>query len=291
MSLNKAFIFILLRLLSKLSLKSINKLGIVLGSILNLTPNKHKKITLINLRLAFPELEEEEIIGLCKKSLIETSITLLESGYVWIKLPGSNLPLSIQTRGFEHILKSAEEEQGLIVFTPHQANIEVLINYLGQQIDCCVPYSEIKNKYLNSYVKNARAKMGVRMVKDDISGVKVLLKNLKEGRAVAIASDQVPELSGGELSKFFEQDCLSMTLISKLHQKTNAKIHSMVCIREANGKGFKLIFSPQLNMPPTTKEGVDTMNKELEKCIMLAPEQYAWEYKKYRRAGNENIYN
>ena len=44
-------------------------------------------------------------------------------------------------------------------------------------------------------------------------------------------------------------------------------------------------------MPPTTKEGVDTMNKELEKCIMLAPEQYAWEYKKYRRAGNENIYN
>ena len=65
----------------------------------------------------------------------------------------------------------------------------------------------------------------------------------------------------------------------------------MVCIREANGNGFKLIFSPQLNMPPTTKEGVDTMNKELEKCIMLAPEQYAWEYKKYRRAGNENLYN
>ena len=77
MSLNKAFIYIILRLLSKLSLKSINKLGMVLGSILNLTPNRHKNITLINLRLAFPELEEEEIIGLCKKSLIETSITLL----------------------------------------------------------------------------------------------------------------------------------------------------------------------------------------------------------------------
>jgi lauroyl/myristoyl acyltransferase len=43
-------------------------------------------------------------------------------------------------------------------------------------------------------------------------------------------------------------------------------------------------------MPNTIKEGVDTMNKELEKCIMLAPEQYAWEYKKYRRAGNENHY-
>ena len=44
-------------------------------------------------------------------------------------------------------------------------------------------------------------------------------------------------------------------------------------------------------MPHTIKEGVDTMNKELEKCIMLAPEQYAWEYKNYRRAGNEDHYN
>ncbi len=32
------------------------------------------------------------------------------------------------------------------------------------------------------------------------------------------------------------------------------------------------------------------MNMELEKCIMLAPEQYAWEYKKFRRAGYEDPY-
>ena len=64
----------------------------------------------------------------------------------------------------------------------------------------------------------------------------------------------------------------------------------MVCIRGPKGNDFKLIFSPKLEMPNTIKEGVDTMNKELEKCIMLAPEQYAWEYKKYRRSGNENHY-
>jgi len=76
----------------------------------------------------------------------------------------------------------------------------------------------------------------------------------------------------------------------KLHHKTEAKIHSMVCIRCDKGNGFKIIFNPQIEMPPVIKEGVDKMNKELEKCIMLAPEQYAWEYKKYRRAGNEDLY-
>jgi KDO2-lipid IV(A) lauroyltransferase len=81
-----------------------------------------------------------------------------------------------------------------------------------------------------------------------------------------------------------------MSLLWKLHNKTKARVHSMVCIRGPKGNDFKLIFSPQLEMPHTIKEGVDTMNKELEKCIMLAPEQYAWEYKKYRRAANEDHY-
>ena len=216
---------------------------------------------------------------------------MLESGYVWIRLPGNSLPQSIQVVGFESVQKSLKDGCGLLLFTPHQANIEILINFLGQNLDCSVPYSNIKNGYLDEFVKKARTKMGVNMVEVNISGVKKLLNSLTSGEAVAIASDQVPDLSGGEISKFFGQECLSMSLLWKLHNKTNAKVHSMVCIRGPKRNDFKLIFSPQLEMPNTIKEGVDTMNKELEKCIMLAPEQYAWEYKKYRRAGNEDHYN
>ena len=38
------------------------------------------------------------------------------------------------------------------------------------------------------------------------------------------------------------------------------------------------------------QEGVDIMNKELEKCIMSAPEQYAWEYKKYKHSTQDDPY-
>ena len=282
----RPFLFIL----SILPLQTIRVLGKVLGQILFFIPNRHKKITLINLGLAFPELTVKEITSLCKKSLIETCTTLLESGYVWIKLPGKGLPRSIQVEGFEGVNKSIKDGRGLLLFTPHQANIEILINFLGQSLDCSVPYSKIKNGYLEEFIKKARVKMGVNMVDVNISGVKKMLNNLNGGKAVAIASDQVPELSGGEISKFFGRECLSMSLLWKLHNKTKARVHSMVCIRGPKGNDFKLIFSPQLEMPHTIKEGVDTMNKELEKCIMLAPEQYAWEYKKYRKAANEDHY-
>tara|TARA_B100001758_G_scaffold223782_1_gene214684 strand:- start:195 stop:1082 length:888 start_codon:yes stop_codon:yes gene_type:complete len=291
MLLYKVIIGPFLFILSILPLKAIRVLGRLLGQILFFISNRHRNITLTNLKLAFPELPDKEIKSLCKKSLIETGTTLLESGYVWIRLPGNILPQSIQVVGFESVQQSIKEGCGLLLFTPHQANIEILINFLGQNLDCSVPYSKIKNEYLDDFVKKARAKMGVNMVEVNITGVKKLLNNLSKGETVAIASDQVPELSGGEISKFFGQECLSMSLLWKLQNKTKAKVHSMVCIRGPKGNDFKLIFGPQLEMPHTIKEGVDTMNKELEKCIMLAPEQYAWEYKKYRRAGNEDHYN
>lgn len=290
MSLFNAITKLFLHLLSLLPLKVTSILGNITGWLLYVYPNRHKKITLINLELAFPHLSNEEIMFLCRRSLIETSKTLYESGYVWVRLPGNKLPKSIKIEGFEKILESLNQGGGLILFTPHQANIEILINYLGKNIDCSVPFSKIKNKYLNGVVEEARSKMGVNMVEANISGVKDLITNLKKGKAVAIASDQVPVLSGGELSEFFGQKCLSMSLLWKLQFNTKARIHSMVCIREAKGEGFRIIFSQPLEMPSTIKEGVDTMNKELEKCIMLAPEQYAWEYKKYRRAGIENPY-
>ena len=265
-------------------------LGGATGRILSLVPNRHKRITLVNLKLAFPNLSEVEISNLCKKSLIETSKTLFEASYVWISLPDRALPNSIKVDGFNNVLRSIDEGNGVILFTPHQANIEIILNYLGKEIDCLVPFSRVKNKYLNNFVERARKKMGVNMTDASMSGVKNLLNHLRIGEVVAIASDQVPVLSGGEMSEFFGQECLSMSLLSKLSVKTNARIHSMVCIRKERGNGFKIIFSPNLEMPNTIKLGVDTMNKELEKCIMLAPEQYAWEYKKFRRVGKEDVY-
>ena len=32
------------------------------------------------------------------------------------------------------------------------------------------------------------------------------------------------------------------------------------------------------------------MNRELEKCIMFAPEQYAWEYKRYKHSKSKDPY-
>ena len=63
------------------------------------------------------------------------------------------------------------------------------------------------------------------------------------------------------------------------------------CAAALRGEGFEVVYSEEIEgMDLDIKSSVDRMNEELEKCIMNAPEQYAWEYKRYKHSGLKNIY-
>ena len=180
------------------------------------------KTTRSNLRLAFPELDEEETQSLTKKSLIETLRIAGELGLAWSRLPGSNLSKYIDVKGIDNVFDSMGKKKGLILFTPHLSNIEVLLNSISKEFSCMALYTPSKNQYMDQVMLAARSKMGAEMVEPNMTGVKSMLNLLKQGGVVVIASDQVPNLEGGLLSKFFSTPALTMTLVSRLKLKTGA---------------------------------------------------------------------
>ena len=107
-----------------------------------------------------------------------------------------------------------------------------------------------------------------------------------------MASDQVPKKSNGIISNFFGIPALSVSLISSLAIRTKSPCHSVSCIRLKKGKGYRIIFSERLEKLNTlgVQQGVNLMNTELEECIMKAPEQYAWEYKRFKHSNFKNPY-
>ena len=129
------------------------------------------------------------------------------------------------------------------------------------------------------------------MVQPDSAGLKVLIKSLKEKNMVAIASDQVPKQGFGIASTFFGKEIYSMTLVPKLKKVSNCAVHSVYCERRKKAQGFNIYFSDELDLSHDVQEGVDRMNNEFEECIMTIPEQYSWEYKKFKRSVNKTIYN
>ena len=217
-------------------------------------------------------------------------MNILECGMVWGSKKYIKDRQFIEVRNFDLIKNSISQNNGVLLFTPHLGNIEILINYLGSEFETTIPYTKPKNSSLDKVITKSRNDAGVKMVPADARGIRKILSGLKEKKLVAIASDQVPKKGNGSFSKFFHKEIYSMTLLPKLQEKTDCKVHLMYCERKKNASGFVIHFKESIDLKHGTQEGIDRMNIEFEKCIMELPGQYAWEYKKFKRTSLQSIY-
>lgn len=269
----------------------LHKLGSLMALFLNLLPNSHKKNTQQNLKLVFPDKSSKDIKTLTKKSLFHSSMNILESGIVWGSKNRKFENYLIEIFNIEAIKKSYDSERGILLITPHLGNIEIIIKFLGKQFNCTIPYSKPNQSYLDKIITLSRERAGVKMVDTDVAGLKELIKSLKEKNMVAIASDQVPKQGFGVASTFFGKEIYSMTLVPKLKKISNCAVHSVYCERRKKAQGFNIYFSNEIDLSHDVQEGVDRMNNEFEECIISIPEQYSWEYKKFKRSTHKTIYN
>jgi KDO2-lipid IV(A) lauroyltransferase len=117
---------------------------------------------------------------------------------------------------------------------------------------------------------------------------------LREGGVVGILPDQTPIREGGEFAPFFGIPALTMTLASKLIQKTGAKPLITYAKRLPDGQGFKIVIrEAEAGMSSSDLTlSLAALNQSVEKCIADVPTQYQWEYKRFRRTapGEKPIY-
>jgi KDO2-lipid IV(A) lauroyltransferase len=146
-------------------------------------------------------------------------------------------------------------------------------------------YKTIKFNRINNFVKNLREEGGNKMVPTGIGGVKSIIEALKNNQMTCMASDQVPANGLGKYSTFFGHECFSFSLAPSLARKTNMPI-LMASLSYDSSIGHIMTF----NKPDTKiygESGVDIMNREMEKEILKRPEEYSWEYKKFRKLSKE----
>jgi KDO2-lipid IV(A) lauroyltransferase len=115
-------------------------------------------------------------------------------------------------------------------------------------------------------------------------GVLKLQRALKNKQLIAILPDQYPGEKGGVLSSFFNQDARTMTLLVKLARKNNAKVLMTWAQRLDKGKGYELNIQPVNILSDTgvLEDDVALMNKSIENLVRTRPEQYLWDYKRFK---------
>ena len=272
-----------LKFLSFLPFLVLDLVAFVLGCLLYLIPNYYKSVTRVNLKIAFPDKSSKELKSLTFDSLRESAASLLETSKIWLK----NERISLVVEGEENVRTSLKKRRGVVIFTPHLGNIEAIISYLGKSFDCFIPYTPSKKDSFEGVMLEARKGLGVTMVQANFSGIRKLYTSLKRGGVIAIASDQVPNKKNGIISKFFNHSALTMTLVSSLVKKSACPCHSVYCLKLEKGGFYRIVFSKEMDFMQglSSKDFINLMNTELEKCIISKPEQYSWEYKRYKHSG------
>ena len=258
------------------------------GALLYRLPNRARDTTFKNLRACFPDLDEEKVANLARMSLISTACTAMEMGKSWMLSLDETFSLVTETDGFEAFLQAAKEERGIILLAPHLGNWEIFGMYACQNIESTFMYQPPKLPALDRLLQRTRSRGGIKLAPTDRKGVSLVLKALRKGELVGVLPDQVPADEGGEFAEFFGEPALTMTLVSRLAARSQAKVFCGFAQRLPGAKGFKLIIreADRSIYDEDLSKSVRGLNKTVEDCVRMVVDQYQWEYKRFRRRPN-----
>lgn len=275
---------VLYRLLACLPLKAIQMLGTALGGLLWLTNSRMTKTTLANVSLCFPELPPSEQKNLARQSLIETGKTILETGACWNWSLEKCKTLIRRIEGEELFAERCADSRGLILLMPHLCTWEILHPVLTAHTHFTAMYKPPKIRPLDGWMQAVRNRSSATMVPANRRGVTELVKTLKAGGCIVMLPDQEPERESGAFAPFFGVETLTVSLVHGLATKSNAQLLLINAKRLPDGNGFDVVFR-DANAVNTEdlRESLTAMNAIIETAVREIPEQYQWEYKRFKR--------
>lgn len=265
----------ILKPFSALPLPLIHKLGVGLGWLLHFTMTKAKKNALKNISQSnlFPGQTNKAV----RQSFFSMGKAILETPFIWNSDDQKVTQLIQEVYGWHLVEQALKEKKGIIFLTPHMGCFEISSLYYALHHPITVLYRAPKQKWLTPLVNTGRKRKNITLAPADASGVRKLMQGLKKGEAIGILPDQTPKSGEGEWADFFGKPAYTMTLASKLAEKTGATVIMGFAERLANIEGYALHLTKVDSIATTT-----LLNQAIETQIAECPSQYYWGYHRYK---------
>ncbi len=281
----------LMWLLARLPLRLVHGIGAAAGSLVILFANRQRRNTLINIALCFPDLAASEQVRLRDRCLREFGKTYAEIARLWLRPPADVLSLVTEVRGAELLERTAD--RGLIVLSPHLGAWELAGLHLAAQGPTAIFYKP--QKQFDDLILAARRRSGATLAPITAKGIRLLVQALQRGEYVGILPDQEPRADkGAAFAPLFGVPAYTMLLVNRLTRKTGAPVIFMFAQRLSRGRGFRMhcIAAPEGIDSEDDSVAAAALNRGIEQCVAVCPEQYLWPYRRFRRRpeGGSSIY-
>lgn len=275
----------LLKLLGLVPFTWAQRFGNWIGKQAMKRPTRLREVAKVNIALTYPHLSAAEQDQLVRESLQETGKSGAEMGAMWGAGPEKGRRLVRKIHNLEYFTDAIATKRGVLFCVPHLGNWEVLNHIASMYAPLTALYRPAKNKVLDEWMRSSRQKTGGILVPTTSTGVKAMFKALEEGSVAGILPDQEPKPRSGVFAPFMGVDTLTPKLPHDLLMKTKAVAVFGFAKRLPNAEGFEVYFfepDEEIYSEDQTTSAA-AMNRTIERMISIAPAQYQWTYKRFRR--------
>lgn len=262
--------------------------GRTIGLAADFVDARQARTTAVNLGLAYPELPTRPRRSLARRSLAADARLALELPAVWRRDPERLLATVEGAQAARRLDRAEAEGRGVLLLVPHLGNWELLCLWLQARAGPGRPftalYRPLRDPGLDEWLRTARQRSGARLVPTDRAGLRQLVRALRSGGVVAVLPDQVPPLGAAVLAPFHGRDALTMTLVRNLVRRCAPTVLAVTALRTRDGHRVHVLEADPSLGDDDPRRAAAGLNRTVEACIALAPEQYQWGYKRYRHA-------
>jgi KDO2-lipid IV(A) lauroyltransferase len=282
----------ILWLITRLPYSAQKALGRGLGKIIYCVSPKMKHITATNLKLCFPTLSDAEIVSLSKRNFESLGLGLIETAMAWW-LPERQLAkCDVKLNGLEFVEAAFANGKGILLLSPHTACLEMIGRLLGSRYQLATMYRPHKIAAVAKIQERFREKYQIKQIARH--QMRELINTFKDNKAIWYAYDIDGGVKRSVFAPFFGIQTASLTAVSRIAELTDTIIIPIEFYRLDDKWGYEInLFPPLQNFPSGDLiHDATRLNTHLETAIRNKPDQYIWQYKRYktRPAGEKRFY-
>jgi Kdo2-lipid IVA lauroyltransferase/acyltransferase len=273
------------------------RFGAFAGSIIPLIVPGRRTIVLDNINCALPFMrshplwnpDSEDVSSVADDTFRNMGLSLMEVCKLYHGR-GDTLIDNIELRGREHFDAARARNKGMICFTGHCGNWELMGLAFSRLFGAgSVVARRQNNPFLNQMVENMRMRYNSQVIYKH-NAAKGILKALKGGQIVGILADQAVFPEEGSLIDVLGRKAWASKAPVILAQKSGAPLIPVFVHRE--GEKHVITFYPEhIFSGDMTEEGIaketQALSRYVENFIVAHPSQWYWVHRRWKRAGND----
>jgi Kdo2-lipid IVA lauroyltransferase/acyltransferase len=249
--------------------------------------DRHRRIALRGLTLAFPERDLKERDAIARSAFRNLARVAAEFFFL-PSLNEKNFTRYITFEGLENFQKAYEKGKGILFLTAHFGNWEWMAALFPLQSHhpLHVVVRPLDSRFLDSMVEQLRMRTGNQAIPKQ-KAMGQILRLLKAGEIVGILLDQNMAWQEGVFVDFFGEKACTNTGMALLALKTETPVLPAFNIRQKDGR-YRVVIEPEIPLVRTgdkdrdITENTQRFTQVIERYIRNYPDQWLWLHQRWK---------